>query len=128
MINKKELGAFLISGCLAVGTDFLVYFFLQTVYLWPASVAKALSFLAGTLVAYGLNKYWTFKQPGRSVREAGKFCLLYAITLGINVSVNKGVLAFFPQALLWGFLWATGTSTGLNFIGQKWWVFRKDLR
>jgi putative flippase GtrA len=32
-----------------------------------------------------------------------------------------------PKWLLFAFLAATGTSTVLNFIGMKWWVFRKDI-
>ena len=118
---KKELARFIIAGCSAVATDTLVYFIFLN-FLSP-SPSKAISFIAGTIVAFLINKYWTFKQPKHSWKEIIKFSILYATTLGVNVSVNHLTLFILPGALIIAFLAATGTSTVLNFIGQKWWVF-----
>lgn len=121
---KKELKRFLVAGCLAVGTDLLTYY----VYLrvMSHSPAKALSFLTGTIVAYIVNKYWTFEQMERSSSEVARFGVLYTATLGANVAVNKLCLLFISGQVFLAFLCATGTSTVLNFIGQKWWVFRRE--
>lgn len=87
-------------------------------------MAKACSFLAGSLVAYVINKYWTFEQGGASHADVLKFGVLYASTLGANVAVNKLSLTVLPGVYALAFLAATGTSTVLNFIGQKYWVFK----
>jgi len=119
---KKEITRFLIVGFSAVGTDFSVYFLL--VRFLDHSPAKAISFISGTIVAYIFNKYWTFEQKRKSYSEVVRFGFLYASTLGVNVLVNKWTLVLLPQGLFLAFLTATGASTVLNFIGQKWWVFK----
>jgi len=121
---RTELTRFLVAGSLAVGTDMLAYYALLKVT--SHSPAKAVSFLCGTIVAYVINKYWTFERHERSFAEMTRFGLLYATTLGANVGVNKLCLLIFPGAVFLAFLCATGTSTVLNFIGQKWWVFRRE--
>ena len=118
---KKELKRFLVAGISAVITDFIAYYILLDYY--SHDISKALSFLSGTLTAYIMNKYWTFEKYKKSFREIAKFGILYTITLWINVLTNKKVLDNTEFVFL-AFLAATGVSTILNFIGQKWWIFR----
>jgi putative flippase GtrA len=133
--QKKELLRFLVSGFTAVAIDLGVYFLL--VMIMSTNLAKGISFISGTFVAFMLNKYWTFEVKERSYLEIVKFITLYAITLAINIAVNKIVLNMalkmdldfgfrvIPKAYMIAFLCATGTSTILNFIGQKFWVFKQ---
>ena len=120
---EKEISKYLVVGILAVSTDFSVYFLLLDFLNY--SFSKGISFVCGCIVAYVLNKYWTFSLKDRSIIEMFKFAMLYTTTLGANVVVNKISLMLFPRLVLFAFLAATGTSTVLNFIGQKWWVFKK---
>jgi putative flippase GtrA len=129
--SKHEFLRYLFSGFSAVGTDLLTYSFL----LEPMgpSPAKTLSFIAATMVSYTLNKFWTFKQAEHSWREMFSFALLYSVSLIANVLVNKIALFIVhvhvpplvqvEYQIAW--LMATGTSTVLNYIGQKFWVFKK---
>jgi len=118
---KKELKRFLVAGLSAVGTDLIAYFILLN--FLSHDVAKGTSFLLGTIVAYIINKYWTFEKHEKSYMEMMKFGVLYSITLGANVMTNNVVLEYTNIVFL-AFLIATGVSTILNFLGQKWWVFR----
>ncbi len=120
---RKQLTRFLVAGLTAVGTDFGFYFLL--INFMAKSPAKAISFIIGTVAAYLINKFWTFEKSRYSSWEIVKFIILYASTLMANVGVNKLVLLVLPGFVFLGFLMATGTSTVLNFIGQKWWVFRR---
>ena len=45
------------------------------------------------------------------------------LTLTINIFTNSFILNITDLVLL-SFVIATGVSTILNFIGQKWWVFK----
>lgn len=121
---KKEVGRFLVAGFSAVGTDLAVYWLL--LHVLSHSPAKAASFISGTAVAYVINKYWTFEKGQHSYAEMGRFLALYLSTLFVNVGVNKIALLILPVSVnvSLAFLVATGCSTVLNFIGQKWWVFR----
>lgn len=118
---KKEIKRFLVAGFSAVGTDLATYYILLNFF--NTDIAKAVSFFLGTIVAFIINKYWTFEKHEKSYTEIVKFGLLYSLTLGVNVMTNKIVLDMFSITIL-AFLIATGVSTVLNFIGQKWWVFR----
>jgi putative flippase GtrA len=120
---KKQISRFLVTGSLAVLTDTAVYYIL--ILFIPTAAAKGISFISGTILAYLLNKRWTFENTDRGVGTAVKFSVLYLSTLGANIFVNELVLSLLKEAFVFAFLAATGTSTVLNFIGQKWWVFRK---
>ena len=118
---KKELKRFLVAGISAVGTDLIAYYILLN-YL-NTDISKGVSFLLGTIVAFFINKYWTFEKKEKSHREIVQFGILYTFTLGANIVTNKFILDIYNITLL-AFLIATGVSTVMNFIGQKWWVFR----
>jgi putative flippase GtrA len=120
---KKQISRFLVTGSLAVLTDTIVYYLL--IFIVSTIVAKGISFVSGTILAYVLNKRWTFNHNQRGVGSAIKFSVLYLSTLGANICVNELVLSQLNETYILAFLAATGTSTVLNFIGQKWWVFRK---
>lgn len=118
---KKELKRFLVAGFSAVGTDLLTYFILLN--FLSHDVAKAISFLLGTIVAFVINKYWTFEKHEKSYKEIFQFTILYSLTLGANVITNKFVLMQL-DSIFFAFFVATGVSTVLNFLGQKFWVFK----
>ena len=118
---KGELKRFLIAGLSAVGTDFITYYVMLN--FLHHDIAKTLSFISGTVVAFVVNKYWTFERYEKSYKQIFQFIILYSTTLFINVIVNRLVLNFAELVFL-AFLIATGTSTILNFVGQKWWVFK----
>lgn len=109
-------------GLSAVGTDYLVYVVLGRVL--PTSVAKAISFAAGAVLSFVLNRLFVFraKDKGKVTQQAGAFVLLYATSLLLNTGVNAAALAIgLPKGLSW--LFATGSSTVANFLGMKFIVF-----
>jgi putative flippase GtrA len=118
---KKQLFRFLITGSSAVIIDSLIYYLLLNIF--STEISKAISFICGAAFAFVLNRLWTFNRNKQAIEHLWRFIILYMITLTINVMVNKGCLLILPEQLTLAFLTATGTSTVLNFIGQKWWVF-----
>lgn len=118
---KKEVKRFLVAGFSAVGTDLGTYYLLLNFF--QHDIAKTISFLLGTIVAFIINKYWTFEKHERSYKEIFQFAILYSVTLGANVATNKFVLEQ-TELVFFAFLVATGVSTVLNFLGQKFWVFK----
>lgn len=126
ILNKfdlKELLKFCVGGGSAVIVDFLVYILLK-LYM-PVSAAKAISFVAGAAVGFVINKLWTFESKTFQPSEILKYVLLYAFSATANTLVNKGVLMAADITAL-AFLRATGVSTVLNFLGQKFFVFAKS--
>ena len=122
-MNKlgKELKFFILAGASAVATDLTLYYVIQD--FLARDIAKGISFLVGTAVAFIINKYWTFEKPLKSHNEIIEFGMLYTVTLILNVITNRFILDV-TGFVLFAFLVATGVSTVCNFLGQKFWVFK----
>jgi len=119
---KREILWFLVAGFSAVGTDMGTYYAFKTIL--PIFLAKAISFVLGSIVAFLINKYKTFQKNTFLFSEVIKFSVLYLSTLAANVGVNQVILYFFPSWIFFAFLCAIGTSTVLNYLGEKLWVFK----
>ena len=121
-INKQEVLKFLVGGGTAVLVDFLTYKLFMLIGM-ERTIAKTLSFICGSIVGFIINKYWTFKSSKFQINEILKYSILYIVTAFINSQVNKYTLMLFNSELF-AFLCATGVSTILNFLGQKFLIFR----
>ena len=121
-INKQEILKFLVGGGTAVIVDFFTYKIFMMLGL-ERTIAKTLSFICGSIVGFIINKYWTFKSPKFQIKEILKYTVLYILTAFINSQVNKYILLLFGNEMF-AFLCATGVSTILNFLGQKFLIFR----
>jgi putative flippase GtrA len=131
---KHELSHFVVFGLLGTLIDFCVYSFGH--HYLSFSMAKTLSFISGSVAVYFLNKFFTFKQKQHCPKEMTRFMVFYTTTLLVNVSINSLCLllirVFLPLiwnahqtfAIIMAFICATGVTTILNFIGQKFWVFK----
>lgn len=89
------------------------------------SIAKAISYIAGAIVGFVINKFWTFECKQLSIREIFRYVILYACSAIANTVVNAGVM-WVTSMTLFAFLCATGCSTVMNFIGQKFFVFKQN--
>ena len=120
----KEILKFLVGGGSAVLVDYLTYrlFLHQGLNL---TLAKSISYVLGAAVGFVINKLWTFESKGFSKAEIFRYILLYACSALANTAVNRVVLWILPVQVI-AFLCATGVSTIMNFLGQKFFVFRKD--
>ena len=120
-VSTKEIYRFLVGGGSAVLIDAGVYVMLKTRI--DFSLAKVISYIIGATVGFVINKLWTFECKGFNVAEILKYAVLYVFSAYANAFVNRTVLLVISSTIF-AFLCATGTSTVLNFIGQKFLVFR----
>ena len=118
----NEILRFLVGGGSAVLTDYIVYSFLMKRI--DVSFAKAISYIAGAIVGFIINKLWTFESKDFKMVEIYKYCILYCCSALVNALVNQGVLDLLDISVF-AFFFATGVSTIINFLGQKFFVFRK---
>ena len=125
-LAARQIRRFLAVGVGSVAIDSFAYFGLVLVAddFLSKDLAKAISFVLGTVFAFVANKFWTFQSRRRSLFEGYSFFLLYLATMLINVGVNHAVRLLLPSALVTAFVCATATSTLLNFLGQKFIAFR----
>lgn len=126
---RTQVTRFFLTGVLSAVVD---YGLLQLFMLlgWGYGPAKAVSFVAGTLTAYALNRRWTFQaEPSRArfVATMG----LYAVMFGVQWGLFMLLVPWF-DAMGWPMFWSTtigyviaqGVATVTNFVVQRTVIFR----
>ena len=121
---RKELSVFIIVGILTVTIDFIVYTSFLKLELLNLNNSKAIGFISGTIFSYLANRYWTFNYKGNilNLKVILRFIIVYSISLLVNVKLNEFILLK-TDLLSLAFLFATGTSASINFVGMKLIVF-----
>jgi len=119
---KNSMFRFLVIGGTATTIDGALYWFLTT-YINP-SLAKALSLSLAASYSYVANKKWTFADSSDTTpKKVVNYVLVQLVNLSINVGVNYLVLRLTENKFL-SFLTATAVSTVVNYLLQRFWVFR----
>lgn len=124
---RTQLVRFVLTGGFSAVVDFGLLKILSEALGVQVDLAKALSFVAGTLTAYLINRRWTFgAAPSRS--RFVQVMALYALTFTVQVGLFHVVFNALEgngQAKLIAFVVAQGTATVINFIVQRVWIFRR---
>lgn len=123
-IRKKEILRFLVGGGSAVITDYFFYHLLMRFGI-ALSISKGISYILGAIIGFVINKLWTFESKQFQMNEIGKYTILYICSAIANMFINAIIIWIFSSAFF-AFLCATGTSTIMNFLGQKFFVFSKE--
>lgn len=87
------------------------------------SYAKRLSFVIGTTNSFIFNKKISFKSNRTVAPEILRYFIVWTISFILNSLVHdyssEIISGYFP------FIFATSISICINFLGAKYWVFKK---
>jgi putative flippase GtrA len=120
--SKREILLFLIVGAIATSVDFFVYFVLVDFEV-TKEMAKSVSFLSGVLVGYLGNVNITFYD---AVPRPSRYLFVYGLSLLINVSINSITYSVTENGLM-SWILATASSTTLNYLGLRHFVFTQKV-
>lgn len=124
---QREVLCFLVVGGIAALLDLAIYLILLIAGL-PVPFAKGTSSAVASVAAYFGNKHITYQRQAKGAASIIVFCLLYTLTLLLNVLVNDAMLAVLrmPTAYELAISWtvATAASAAVNFLGTKFMIFR----
>lgn len=127
---------FAITGAISAVIDVSITWLFQIgLDLFGDVTSRTLGFAAGTLVAYLLNRRWTFN-ANASKRRFVAVIATYAMTYAINILLYRWAFPFFDHNLEWPSSWALavafviaqGTATIINFLVQRWVIFRSTRK
>ena len=119
---KKQIFIFLVIGTTTVLIDYI--FYISILHLFNLVIlAKTISYILGTAFSFFANRKWTFQYKGSYQNNILKFILLYSLSMLVNSLVNPYMLNFLNVNS--SFIIATITSATLNFIGMKFYIFKR---
>lgn len=87
------------------------------------NVIYTVSYLAGGVSNYYLNRIWTFRSTGHAVKEGAQFLLVSVLSLFVGLGVSALVAPEFGHGHR---TWFIGTVAGIfvNFFVNKYWTFK----
>ncbi len=138
----KQFSKFFVIGIINTGVD-LAVLNIETLitgekegYLY--AVQKGVSFMVAVTFSYFMNKYWAFQDKNKENegRKFSQFLFVSFIGMAINMTAATVAVTYIQPLIQIDFLtpqmWVnigalTGSACGLiwNFIGYKFWVFKK---
>jgi len=121
--NHQIIKYFLIGVC-SVLIDMIMYFVLIEAFGINHELSKKISFGCGAIWSFIGNKYYTFQSKSPFGKEIIMFYLLYIATFFINSYSHDIIWNLYNIAWL-SFFVATFISVTINFLGQKFIVFKK---
>jgi putative flippase GtrA len=89
----------------------------------PYYAIYSVSFLAGGVSNYFLNRIWTFRSRGHAGKEAVQFLSVSVMALLVGLAVSALVAPWFGHGHKTWFL-ATLSGIVVNFFVNKYWTFR----
>jgi len=119
-----QLSFYSFFGLISLAIDFIIYIFLTDFLNFLASTSKIISFIAGSINSFILNKTFTFRVKKIFFKQPIKFAVLYSISLFFNSITHDFFDNLYDGILPFGI--ATFVSVIINFSGQKFWVFKND--
>lgn len=119
----RTLLRFAMSGCLSTGVDLVVYLLLGHMGM-PWEPAKFISVFLSASVSFFINRKWTFHFQDRT---NWKLIVRYVIAQLGNMAANtagNAVALRVAGNVYVAFVVATGCGFAVNFILQRYFVFR----
>ena len=125
----RQFVKFAIVGASGFVVNLIIFTLLQFVVpnhmeAGPYNVIYSISFLAGGVSNYFLNRSWTFRSTGHPGKEAVQFLSVSVLALIVGLLVSAAVGR--AMGHYGHFTWLVATLSGIvvNFFVNKYWTFR----
>jgi len=124
IIDFFEIYKFIIIGIIAVSIDAFVYYLLGNFEFFSYEISKRISFICGAAFAFFFNRSYVFQIKHKNISQILGFSILYLISFLCNAFSHDFILNKLSVPTV-AFIFATAVSTIINYLGQKFIIFRK---
>ena len=124
IIDFFEIYKFIIIGIIAVSIDAFVYYLLGNFEFFSYEISKRISFICGAVFAFYFNRSYVFQSKHKNISQILGFSILYLISFLCNAFSHDFVLNKLAIPAV-AFIFATAVSTIINYLGQKFIIFKK---
>ena len=124
IINFFEIYKFIIIGIIAVSIDAFVYYLLGNFEFFSYEISKRISFICGAAFAFFFNRSYVFQIKHKNISQILGFSILYFASFLCNAFSHDFVLNKLAIPTV-AFIFATAVSTIINYLGQKFIIFKK---
>lgn len=123
-MTAAEPVRFLLSGALATATQYGALWVGTSLVQLPAAVASGLGYIAGSVVAYLANYFYTFSSTRSHATALGRFYAMVAVGWLITTFMMWGLVDYAGWNKWLGQLVATGACLVWNYLASRTWVFK----
>lgn len=132
-ILNNSFFRFLLVGVGNTLLSLILMFLLEGLGYWPST---AIAYVAGAVMSFFLNRYFTFHSQEDFWRSAGKFVVNVAVCYVVGYGLARVMIsvpdALPPERLIWyeraTKLYGMVLYTLLNYFGQRFFAFRRGKR
>jgi len=122
---KNEFLKFIIIGSLSTLLNYAIFYTIYNFFNLNYALSSGFGFIVGVFMGYRLNKTWTFEIKVTEENYVYKYYFVYTASLFLSLIfldflVSK--LSIIPEIAN---ILTIGLTTCTNFIGTKFWAFKK---
>ena len=116
-LHKHRLGLkYIFSGGTAATVDFVLLYVLADLFRVWYLTAAILAYIGAFFTSFGLQKFWTFKDP--DLKRIKRQFLIYLLVASVGLLLNSIMMYFWVSVLHIWYLAAQFITTGILAIGS----------
>lgn len=127
----EQFVRFNLVGLVNTGIDFLIFTLLLSLGFFALG-AQSISYVAGTVNSYFMNKHLTFKhdegqrQSGFDLAQFTKFIVINLVVLGCSLPILHLLIQQVNLHPIWAKVIITCFTVCINFFASRKWVFKSE--
>ena len=124
-LTGKQFFKFVNVGLLSTFFNYSCFYILFSFLSFNYLLSSATGYLFGVFIGFMFNKGWTFQYQNITTKEPLQYITLYSTSLLLGLALlrvlvnNLNIIPEIANVIVIGF------TTTTNFLGLKFWVFRK---
>ena len=122
---KKQFLKFVSVGLTSTVINYLVFYTLYSFFNSNYLFSSGTGYIVGVYAGFALNKGWTFEVEDNSIYFLVKYFITYTISLIISLILLRFFVITLGIMVEWANVIVIGFTTLANFIGTKYWVFKR---